>query len=245
MVLKGDGCYIDGSITIPEKFYNVESVKLCSGADYIFPDNTKLQAVNKDTTYISSLKSIQNQDSLIETKLKVVPSKPVNPSLLNAPTVVQNGQSGIIYEVQNQMDAERFVWILPTGFYGVGDSIVITVNVDQSAQSGEIKVAAENSCGLSDYVTIFVNVSKVAGLNSEALNNIKVFPNPFQSKIEIKVDKDSYPLVYQLIDVSGQIVKKGVLSTDLELDTKGFQKGIYFIKLISPKGEQTIKLIKE
>lgn len=245
LVHGGNGCYMDGSITIPEKFYIKESVKLCNGSSYTFPDNTKLQAVQKDTTYNSQLISVQNQDSIIETHLSVVPFKPLNPSLLNAPTVVQNGQSEILYEVQNQIDADRFVWVLPNGFYGVGDSNAITINIDQTAQSGEIKVAAENSCGISDYVSIFVNVSKVAGLNSESLNHVKVFPNPIQSKLVINAELESYPLVYELTNVSGQIVKQGVLSTDSELNTSNFQSGIYFIKLNNTKGEQRIKLIKE
>ncbi|WP_420580997.1 T9SS type A sorting domain-containing protein [Reichenbachiella sp.] len=79
----------------------------------------------------------------------------------------------------------------------------------------------------SDYV-----VTSVDNVNSAVV----IFPNPANDKLTIQGDFDSY----ELMDLSGKSIKIGRSN---ELQTSGFQEGIYFLKVYQGDKAFTKKII--
>jgi uncharacterized delta-60 repeat protein len=70
-----------------------------------------------------------------------------------------------------------------------------------------------------------------------------VTPNPNSGQFTVQKARFSYEnLEYQIVDISGKIIKKGVLENDEDtIDISFAEKGIYFLKIQN----QTFKLIKK
>jgi len=75
-------------------------------------------------------------------------------------------------------------------------------------------------------------------------DQIKVFPNPFQNEIFIQ-SESSVDSNIQLINSAGQIVrninKSELLST---INLGSLRSGVYWLKLVTPESNQTVKIIK-
>jgi len=80
------------------------------------------------------------------------------------------------------------------------------------------------------------------GINDQQQKlNLSVYPNPFSNKI--KTENTTGLETYQLSNSIGQIVWAGK-SIDTQ-DFSNFQNGLYFLKVSTQTGQQTLKLIKQ
>jgi hypothetical protein len=79
------------------------------------------------------------------------------------------------------------------------------------------------------------------GISESNLLNLSVYPNPFSDIINVEnTDKLES---YQLYNSIGQIVWRG---ENIENnDFTHLQNGIYFLKVSTQTGQQTLKLIKQ
>lgn len=83
-------------------------------------------------------------------------------------------------------------------------------------------------------------------LSTENTENIQfsLFPNPAQNSISI-LGEQNEKLDFQILDLSGKIVKKGIIATYQKLDIHNLEKGNYIIKLQNKIGAiNSVKLIK-
>lgn len=83
--------------------------------------------------------------------------------------------------------------------------------------------------------------SVTSGLNELTSKNLSVYPNPFSNRIQIKnlTGLENY----QLLNSIGQIVWTGI-----NIENQDFlylQNGLFFLKVTSQFGQQTLKLIKQ
>lgn len=86
-------------------------------------------------------------------------------------------------------------------------------------------------CGLED-----VSVNEI-----KENNNLGIYPNPVENSFLVKgAEKNSK---YLIIDMKGQIVKEGKLSSE-NVNIKLLKKGTYILKVISVDQISTLKLIK-
>jgi polyhydroxybutyrate depolymerase len=92
---------------------------------------------------------------------------------------------------------------------------------------------------IGDFFSQYCPVS--VGISESNLLNLSVYPNPFSDIINVEnTDKLKS---YQLYNSIGQIVWKG---ENIENnDFTHFQNGIYFLKVSTQTGQQTLKLIKQ
>ena len=104
---------------------------------------------------------------------------------------------------------------------------------------------AENKTIAGDWVKdagANYNTTCTLGINDLNLSSISIYPNPSKDRfhIDLKTDAD-----YTLSNVFGQEVKKGLLvSGTNELETKTLSTGLYLLKIESPEGSVSKKLIK-
>jgi len=73
--------------------------------------------------------------------------------------------------------------------------------------------------------------------------NLIVTPNPTSGKFTVQnLTFNSENTTYEIVDVSGKIIKKGILeSAEDIIDISSSEKGIYFLKIQN----QTFKIIKK
>lgn len=75
---------------------------------------------------------------------------------------------------------------------------------------------------------------------------IKVFPNPFQDRIDIDLKKVEGITTLQLTDLSGKVItkKENLTSGIVSLETRDLISGMYLLSLNTRSGRQVFKLIK-
>lgn len=80
-------------------------------------------------------------------------------------------------------------------------------------------------------------------IHDEIRQNIEVFPNPTNDRLSIKLS-DSQGAHYEIFSMSGQKVLAGTLKNQLtSIDTQTLNKGVYLLKVDSPQGSRTEKII--
>ncbi len=93
----------------------------------------------------------------------------------------------------------------------------------------------------TDEVTIPVIVG-TSDVKNPKSGQIQAFPNPFSSQISLNQEFES-EIIVQLVSISGQILFEG--NTLDNQDFSDLKSGIYFLKLISDKQTQTVKVLKQ
>jgi hypothetical protein len=78
----------------------------------------------------------------------------------------------------------------------------------------------------------------------EVDSSIAVYPNPATTEVTVQSNNNIKSI--QLYDVQGRIIKTSLTDTlESKLDVSSYGSGIYFIKIITEKGMQVQKLLKE
>lgn len=94
-----------------------------------------------------------------------------------------------------------------------------------------------------------INVSGVVGIkeNSNVLNEVTVYPNPFLNTLSIKGNDIGKITSVKLFDLLGKEINVQIEKNNNELkavNLEAINAGIYFLKLNSAEGNRTIKMIK-
>lgn len=83
---------------------------------------------------------------------------------------------------------------------------------------------------------------EVLAIDGTALFDIGLYPNPTNGVINLALPDSMNPLSISVFNVQGSLVTQSTTST---IDLSLLQTGMYFTKVITNKGSQTIKVIKE
>ena len=81
---------------------------------------------------------------------------------------------------------------------------------------------------------------------SEQDNNmtIEIYPNPASSYININTYDDDSEFNYQIIDISGKVMIKGIVRDEKMINFSGLKPGSYFISIYDGKHQMVKKIIK-
>ena len=92
-------------------------------------------------------------------------------------------------------------------------------------------------------VPIFVNDLVFTNVPEPKEGQFEIFPNPTSDKINIKFgDVTTYPVKVEIYSVGGKLLSTGILSetsVELSIDTKDFNSGIYFVRIINGANGKT------
>jgi poly(hydroxyalkanoate) depolymerase family esterase len=170
--------------------------------------------------YVNVLTSSKGCDSTITTFL----------TIKNAIDVVVNieAEKNGIKLIANQSNA-KYQWINCNN----NDTIIsdaLTQSYFSSVEGSFAVIVSENNC--SDTSFCFSILSS-AIKEKLALENMKIYPNPFNLYTTISFDKPQNNILIKMIDVMGIVIKMISFSgNQLQINRENLKSGIYFIQII-------------
>ncbi len=143
--------------------------------------------------------------------------------------------NGEVYFINNSSNANDYNWDFNDGF-GTSTDADPTYTFVQSG-TYDVKLTSKNeSCG-SHTITISVPVTvKTLGNAASVLEEISIYPNPFNEAISIKFPDKIETINYSLFDISGRTIvnetHKKAINNEIKISaTNGLSTGTYFLKI--------------
>jgi hypothetical protein len=135
--------------------------------------------------------------------------------------------------------------VIQTNYYYYDDSDGRLV-FRSSTNDVDIEVAA---AGVDIQETIILNEAldrSTLGINSTSFvsNNLKLFPNPVTSNLNIKLLNDSSISSARIMDLNGRTIMT-VDDINNSINVSNLQSGMYLIVIESSKGNYTKKFLKK
>ena len=164
-----------------------DTVNICQGDSFSFPDGTVINNIMADTMHTSHLlTSISSCDSLVHTTVNVQ-------SLIN--TVTQNG-----FDLEADQNNASYQWIICNN--SLSNIIGETNQIFQVTQNGNYAVIIDyNGCIDTSDCFLIGDVS----INSNLNLSFNIFPNPATESIMIESNQIEIKNI-KLIDIAGQEV---------------------------------------
>ncbi len=150
-------------------------------------------------------------------------------SICNNESLILNAGSGFSnYLWSNGSIAQTIV--VNSSNFGLGNNIIWT------------NVTDINGCSNSD--TIVVNILNCTDIGEISNTDLRLFPNPLKDNLFIEFPAKTFNI--KILSVDGKIMfyKKNENSNMLEINTKEFNPGVYFIKIKSDNDFRILKIIK-
>ncbi len=140
---------------------------LHTGESFITPEISETTTYYIEASYNGSY-SIMNR---IAVTAKVY--EPVGASIIEGFPDVCQGDTGIIYTIPADENADTYTWTVPEGatYEYAGSTSSISVNFGENAQSGSIVATGENVCGAVVAGTFHVNVNEIPATPFISLND--------------------------------------------------------------------------
>jgi len=211
-------------------FYAEETVTICSGESYTFPDGSMQENITAPVIDTSYLSTVSGCDRIIITEVDVIS---INISVTTDDITLTAETEGAGYQ-----------WVdCDDGFNPLAGetsrSFIATV-------SGSYAVLI-NESGCSDTSECY-NIY-IAGLNEgNAENKLKVYPNPVKDKVNIEFSNPYNNIIAEVINLQGSTVLRQLFSNEhkqVELDLTGLEPDVYIIRLISENNILLIRVVKE
>jgi len=160
-----------------------------------------------------------------------------------------DGDQDIIYNSQEVIDPEFIAWQENDGLGDFGEQQIITTNV--IAPLGLFAADLDNdgdmdvlSSSLADNKIAWYENYFILGIEESLEIKIKVHPNPANTILYITNTSAYIINLIEIYDVMGRVAKKEQENKS-QLDISQLQAGVYFVKIITDKGELVKKIIKE
>ncbi len=145
---------------------------------------------------------------------------------------------------------------------GVDSPFVQAIEIPLNAKLGTTRMrlrlddtnnsANNTSCGASGYgevedYTLNITAPVIGVVKNNFAHDLVVYPNPTNGAFTIDLKQEYQLIEVEIINLLGQSIQKTNFSNTNKVTLKiNAHKGIYFVKLISDKGEKaTIKLLKK
>ncbi len=282
-----NGCdsIIETTIFVNPVYSLQETVTICSGSSYTFPDNTTQDSITAPVVYTSYLTTIEGCDSIIETTVNVNPvyneeetifvcrgdsytfpdgttqDNITTADVYTSSLTTVNGCDSIILTIVNVTSIN--VSVTQNGSTMTADAAGldyqwIDCDNENSPLSGEVNqtftaaadgnyavIVFENGC--SDTSACF-SVSMI-GVNENDYNNeLSIYPNPTDGKIAIDFKRFYNNIVAEVVNLQGLVILRQSFDYEhktIELDLTEFEPGIYIIKLTTIEKTTLLRVLKE
>ncbi len=266
-------------------FYAEETVTICSGESYTFPDGSMQENITAPVIDTSYLSTVSGCDSIIVTTVNVYPVYSLSETI-----TICSGESYTFPD--GSMQENITAPVIDTSYLSTVsgcDSIIITevdvISINISVTTDDITLTAETEgagyqwvdcddgfnplagetsrsfiATVSGSYAVLINESGcsdtsecyniyIAGLNEgNAENKLKVYPNPVKDKVNIEFSNPYNNIIAEVINLQGSTVLRQLFSNEhkqVELDLTGLEPDVYIIRLISENNILLIRVVKE
>ena len=159
---------------------------------------------------------------------------------------LQDGQTFKVVDAANYFGSP-----LVTDIYDVLNPVT-TINISSMSTAAAVGLSSLPSTA-PEFITLIVLPSTlptaIASLENKSAR-FKIYPNPSTEKFTIEYELNE-PATLKIIDVLGKVIlEENVWNSDTKkqqksIDVQSFDKGIYFIQLVSDHGEMMEKVVVE
>jgi len=150
------------------------------------------------------------------------------------------------YIVEHSLDGEQYSAIGSINAKGNSNTIANYLFIDETPVVGTnyYRVVAVDNDGKQNY-----SATKTIRVNGLATNTIDINPNPASNQITMELRQETGFLNGWVADINGKIILQAngnlaYINSVVNKKLSGFQKGIYFVKLINDKKTFSGKFIK-
>jgi len=162
-------------------------------------------------------------------------------------STVNQGASGVAYEVPVINNATNYNWNLPLGVYIVSGSNTrsIVVNFTTGATSGVFSVYGSNSCG-DGLVSQDFPVTVVTGIDEQSAFTVSLYPNPTNGSVTVEMNNNTNDnLTMKIYNIVGKLVFEKSLNNELRqtFQFDNFADGLYYVNFLGNKFNKIEKLI--
>lgn len=239
------GSIYQGGVTVPF---------IISGPDVINPNRTSNALVNTADLFATILELFGDTNWQSQIPTTIVDSRSLLPILANQATTVRPWEFTEVFKLTPTSGDGKAIrntdYKLMKFDDGTEKFFNLTANSSEATNQnlllgGLTATQSTNYSYLCNQMTTLVGgpqYCNALSLNNDALeaNEIKAYPNPFHSKINLKSYSGNEN--FELYTNVGQLIYKG--KSIENQDFSAISNGIYFLKIID-KSTSTIKLIKE
>lgn len=225
-----EGCdsLVNLTINVDPAYNESETVYLCMGERFVFPDGAIVDDITTQINHTSTLQTIHQCDSIIETTVDI---HQVDNSVI---------QSGLTLTANS--DALTYQWI---------DCANGNIPVEgETGKTFTAKIMGEYAVLITDgfctSISDCFNIN-VLGLHSEKNAEPKLYPNPIKESFKIDFGNSNDRVQVIIYNLNGKIVyiKNFIAQSKAGIDASLLGPGIYLLKTISEEGTYSFKLIKE
>ncbi len=207
--------------------YIYDSLAICHGYPFTFPDGMYLAALNGDTSYTSYLTSSFGCDSIIETHLH---------DLLFNSTIIQNGGT-----LQSTIPGASYQWL-----------DCLNGNIPISGATNQFFTPSVNgNYAVSVTLSGCVDTSSCLQflyLDMDVIQDgsFYIYPNPASSTIQLYSAESNEGFFVSIANLSGEVVGVYPFSqtSTASIDISDYVSGIYFVSVCNNKVVYRLKLIK-
>lgn len=226
------------TVNVNQAYNNTETVAVCSGDSYTFPDGSTQNNLTTTVTYTSNLTTSAGCDSIIATTVNVNPLPTVNLGAdttiaLSASLTLDAGAGFSSYLWSSGDVTQTYVFDGTTN--GVG---VFTVTVE---------VTDANGCVGTDVIIVTVEDINSVGSFQE-LGDIELYPNPAEDYIMVNLENVQARLEgIVLYNTLGQEIMRPEWDRNagrkIRLDLSGVARGTYYLRLKTDRGDWSERVI--
>ena len=175
------------------------------------------------------------------------------------PSSIVSGEVIIVPEGVNlemhvpETSMERTViWTAPNNQTYTTDSVLLQNLRDGLDLEGEwsLHIIFDNSCSLADQtITFDIEVDPALSVPDLDTDDLVIYPNPFQSSINVQSPVDLSEVNIEIVDISGRKVfshlKKDSSENTIIIDLNYLSKGIYFLVLQQEDHSVVKRIVKQ
>lgn len=99
----------------------------------------------------------------------------------------------------------------------------------------------DSTLKVGEYTLAFVDDDFV-GLEQPSTTSVRVFPNPSSGKVTISTELPGEPLVVDICDATGHVVRKGISANSGNAFVSGLESGVYLFVVHRLDGRETVKV---
>jgi len=209
--------------------YNLtETDVICSGGSYTFPDGTTQNNIAAQVIHTSNLQTVETScDSIIETTVDIIT---IDPGVSQAGVLLTANEVGSTYQ-----------WLDCPGMTPINGA---TNQSYTATANGDYAVIVTNN-GCID-TSACINILCVGISAYPIVNNIQLYPNPTDGKINIEFNEETKDVHITIRNIIGKTIEEFNYSNVKNIScTIVGSPGLYFIEISTPMQRSVFKLIKK